>query len=463
MGTSRSVWLAIAAGLGVACSGTYNVSSAPAPGGAPAESPTTPETAVAETDGGRAPPPSSPAILSSIDPATIPGWTASNWSCPASTGASSCLKEWLEHPTNPDGTTGTLKNEAFLAVVDGQVALEWYGAQGASLAWPWESASKTMVGVLLGIAQDEDLLRIDDPVSKYLDPDNTTHWSSTPKRGALVTLEHLMTHTSGFDTVATTASAGPFNSAGTPCGNDDSEPQCLASFGTPAIAFRYNTGLYGLLRHVLGIATSHGKCTAKSTVVEVEGCFQEYFDAKLGGPLGMSGHWGTANHSTGYHYIGTGRDAARFGILLADGGRWNGQALVSDTYFKAMTSTNRFGAASDANNASYGYLTWLAGKESGLTPGSEPWSSPPRILTVPAPTFAPAPSDAIMAIGAGGQYIHVTHHGSAGTPPASLVIVRLGSLGNGGFANQNDAITGLWQRVNRIVCDAPPGSMSPCP
>jgi hypothetical protein len=415
-----------------------------------------------EADGGP-----SQSNFSTIDPATIPGWNAANWSCPARTAPNTCLKEWLENPTNPDGTPGAFVNHAFVAVVDGKIALEWYGptTTGVAFQQPWESATKTMVGVLLGIAQDDGLLRITDPVSTYLDPDRKTPWSTTPAKEAAVTLEHLMTHTSGFDTVPT-SSAGPFNSAGPPnvCSNDDGEPNCLAAFGAPGVAFRYHTGLYGLLRHVLGVATSSGRCSAGSSVPNLEQCFQSYFDQKLASVLGMRGHWGTEAHPTGYHYIGSGRDAATFGVFLANGGRWNGSPIVSSAYFNTMTNSNPLAAASNANNRSYGYLTWLAGKPDGLTPGSSPWTTPPSIKWLPGPaTFAPAPTDAVMAIGAGGQYIHVTHHGSTGTPRASVVVVRLGTTGGKGFADQNDLITGIWQRMNRIICNAPPGSMMSCP
>jgi hypothetical protein len=200
-------------------------------------------------------------------------------------------------------------------------------------------------------------------------------------------------------------------------------------------------------------------------VAKLEGCFQAYFQRELGDVLGMSGQWGTAvPNTTRYHYIGTGRDAAKFGVLLAHGGQWHQTPIVSAEYFAEMTNTNPFAEKSNAANRSYGYLTWLAGKPDGLTPGSNPWASPPDVRWLPGPVpFAPAPSDTLMAIGAGGQYIHVTHHGSAGNRPASLVLVRLGTAPRGGFDSQNDLIATIWQKMNRIVCNAPAASTDPCP
>jgi CubicO group peptidase (beta-lactamase class C family) len=403
--------------------------------------------------------------LGVVDPTTIPGWDMANWSCPSMTGSDSCLKEWLAAPDLLDG--GSFVNTGFVAVVNGQVALEWYDPKtGPSFAQSFASASKTMIAVLLGIAQEEGAIDIDAPVSSYLDPTGATPWSSTPAQEGAVTLKHLMTQTSGFDTVPSTAAAGPYNSAGAPhnCGNEDDEPSCLQYYGPPGTQFRYNTGLYGLLRDVLAVATSAGTCTPTSSVPEKDACFEAYYATKLGKPLGLGGSWArAASDPTELHYVGTARDAASFGVLLASGGQWNGAPLVPATYFAAMTSTNPFAQASANANQSYGYLTWLAGKASGLTPASNPWATPPALDWMPGPTFAPAPSDAIMAIGAGGEYIHVTHHGSTGTPRASLVVVRLGTTPNPGFTAQNDIIDALWQRMNRILCDSPPGSMMACP
>jgi CubicO group peptidase (beta-lactamase class C family) len=412
--------------------------------------------AVAPSDGG----------FPSVDPGTIPGWDMTHWSCPSKTGVDTCLKEWLGDPTDGDGAAGFI-NTGFIALVNGQIALQWYNPKtGPTFAQSYASASKTMVGVLLGIAQQEGFINIEDTVSSYLNPTGSTPWSSTPTQEGAVTLKHLMTHTSGFDTVPSTAAQGPYNSAGAPhnCGNDDGEPNCLQAYGPPGTQFRYNTGLYGLLRQVLGIATSNHRCTPASTVPQRAACFEEYFTQKLGNVIGLQGAWeNTASDPTELHYVGTALDGAAFGYLLANQAQWNGVPVVNGAYFTAMTTTNPFAVESKYANTSYGYLTWLAGKPDGLTPGSDPWSNPPSLQWIPGPSFAPAPSDAIMAIGSGGEYIHVTHHGSSGTPRASLVLVRLGTTPSASYTGQNEVITALWQKMNMILCDNPPTATTSCP
>jgi len=62
-------------------------------------------------------------------------------------------------------------------------------------------------------------------------------------------------------------------------------------------------------------------------------------------------------------YWSTARDAARFGLLLLNNGKWDDNSVVDDEYFNAMINS------SQSLSPSYGYLTWLNGKSSIILPG----------------------------------------------------------------------------------------------
>ena len=59
------------------------------------------------------------------------------------------------------------------------------------------SAQKSVVAVLVGIAQERGLLRLDDPVTRHLG----SGWSSAPSRqGQAITIRHLLSMSSGLAT-----------------------------------------------------------------------------------------------------------------------------------------------------------------------------------------------------------------------------------------------------------------------
>jgi CubicO group peptidase (beta-lactamase class C family) len=115
-------------------------------------------------------------------------------------------------------------------------------------------------------------------------------------------------------------------------------------------------------------------------------------------PIGASGEWewhGYRNSwvevdgqmmqsvSGGAHWGGgmfiSARDQARIGVLMARGGVWDGQRLLSESYIKAATTPCPI-------NADYGWLWWL-------NTGS---------ARLPA-----APAHGVQAVGAGGNTIWI--------------------------------------------------------
>jgi CubicO group peptidase (beta-lactamase class C family) len=240
------------------------------------------------------------------------------------------------------------------------------------------SVQKSVVSVLIGMAEERGLLTLDQPVSDFLG----AGWSRTGKqREAGVTIRHLLTMTSGLT------------------------PQLTAE-AEAGEQWRYNTRAYSRLVSVLKAATGE----------DIDGLTRAW----LTGPLGMGESdwrprtWLTGNadaNTTGF--VTSARDLARFGLLMLGRGRWGDASLLEDrTYLEDSVSP------SQPLNPAYGYLWWLNG---------QPVTSPQGDS---APSLIPAaPGDLFAAQGALGRKLYVV-------PSLELVVVRLGDAPASDFNQQ---------------------------
>ena len=179
------------------------------------------------------------------------------------------------------------------------------------------SVQKSIAGLLIGIAQEKGLLKIDDAVSKHLGKGWT---KATAEQEAAITIRHLLTMSSGL------TDAGRFEAK-------------------PGEKWRYNTWAYAKTMDVLEKVTKQdrNKLTADW----------------LTKPLGMTNSkWvrrGAALQSVnGYGFATTARDLARVGLLMLADGRWGKQTILGDSkYLKAATTS------SQKRNPFYGYLWWV--------------------------------------------------------------------------------------------------------
>ena len=120
---------------------------------------------------------------------------------------------------------------------------------------------------------------------------------------------------------------------------------------------------------------------------------------------------------------------ARYGLLLLNKGKWDETQIVPEAYFNLMTTP------SQNINLSYGYLTWLNGKDSYRIPQSQ--------ITFPGSLSPDAPTDMFAAMGKNGQLINVVRS-------MNIVVVRMGDDPDTGlvpFLFQND----LWKKLNTII------------
>jgi len=322
--------------------------------------------------------------------------TASNtWETvtPASLG-------WNETELNNLYTYLQQKNtRAFIILKNGRIVAEkYFGTFTADSNWYWASAGKTMTGFLVGIAQKEGLLNINNKTSQYLG----TGWTSLPlAKENLITVKHQLTMTTGLDDDVPD--------------DDCTLPSCLTYKADAGSRWAYHNAPYTILDKVVEAATGT--------------TYNNYFQQKIRDRIGMNGLW--IKNSYNNVYYSTPRSMARFGLLLLNKGIWNGTAILNDNdYFNSQINT------SQNLNLSYGYLTWLNGKTTHMLP---------RLQNVFNGSLAPnAPTDMYAALGKNDQKIYIV-------PSQNLVVIRMGeSAGNvqlavSSFDNE------LWGKLNTII------------
>ena len=209
------------------------------------------------------------------------------------------------------------------------------------------SATKTIVGLLAGIALDEGAIRsLDDPVSRYIP-------SYTQGIQAQVTLRHLLTMSGGMAWDEAYASLFSVTTHGY-YGNDLYELVTrLDVTDAPGEQFSYRSGETQLLAFAIEAATGQ--------------TLSHYAQEKLWKPLQTEkdAYWlldkknGDEKAFCCFHT--TARDVARFGSLLLHHGNWHGRQLVSRRYMDEMlrpASYLKDQWGHDPLNY-YGLQTWL--------------------------------------------------------------------------------------------------------
>jgi CubicO group peptidase (beta-lactamase class C family) len=276
---------------------------------------------------------------------------------------------------------------------DGAVVDERYW-DGGGADQPREafSVTKSVTSTLVGIAQDEGALTLDEPAA-----DHIAEWRGTDS--AAVTLRNLVSNDSGrhwdFGTDYTGMAIGARDKTTFAIGLGQDAP--------PGEVWAYNNSAIQTLSQVLGEATGEDPA--------------DYATSRLFDPIGMRrstmGKDGAGNTLTFMGLRTTCLDLARFGYLMLNGGRWDGEQVVSQDWVDAAT-----GRSSTELNAAYGYLWWLN------RPG--PVASPAVATTgagqgsIADGQLVPgAPDDVFWALGFRNQIVAVI-------PSERIVAVRMG-------------------------------------
>jgi len=283
-----------------------------------------------------------------------------------------------------------------LAVVrNGKVAGQWYftGA-GPDTAQDIFSATKSITSTLIGIAQDDGDLRLDDRASKWI-----TEWRGTAS--ANVTVRDLLSNDSGREWSPTIdyrqLLAAPDRTA---------FAVGLKQASAPGTVWAYNNSAIQTLQRVLQQATHEDVVT--------------FAQQRLFGPLGMTHTTMTRDRAGNAQMFegvrSTCLDLARFGLLMLNDGRWGDRQIVSRAWVREAT-----GPSSTKLNAAYGYLWWLNHEGVIGNPLAATSVAAARNPTTSHGRLVPgAPDDLFWALGLGNQLVQVDR--ASGT-----VVVRLGT------------------------------------
>ncbi len=231
---------------------------------------------------------------------------------------------------------------------DGAVIYEKYDpAHSADMKHALWSGSKTFTATAVGLASDEGLLSVNDPVIKYFDASELPAEPSDSLKA--MTIWNLLTMSSGFkhDILGETEALAVKN------------PTSYMLHDTfsfyPGEMFSYNS----MNTYLLSVIVS--KVTGKKLV--------DYVAEKLFKPMGISDfYW--KESAEGYNMGGWGlylrtEDLAKMGQLFLNKGKWNGRQLVSEKWIDEAMSvqimqpkpvSSRF--VQEDWVAGYGYQMW---------------------------------------------------------------------------------------------------------
>lgn len=287
-----------------------------------------------------------------------------------------------------------LKNsKSFILLVDGRIVMEnYFNGHSVTKGWYWASAGKTLTATLTGIAEQEGHININNKVSDYIG----TGWTSLPlDKENLITNKHLLNMTSGLDDTT-----------------DDVTSSKLIYKADAGTRWAYHN-VYVKLQDVVAQATKQTWST--------------YFNTKLRDKIGMEGSWFQVDNNSVYY--STTRSMARFGLLIANKGKWENTQVLNENYWSAATNT------SQNINLGYGYLWWLNGKRSYHLPQSQ--------LQIPGSIIPSAPNDMYMALGKNDQKIYII-------PSKKMVVIRMGDAADGSNFALSDFDDALWQKINAL-------------
>jgi CubicO group peptidase (beta-lactamase class C family) len=258
-------------------------------------------------------------------------WPAEQWDegLPEEHGMDSDALELLRVYAFSEG----FNTQSVVVIKDGVLVAEWNaeGTDSDSLVTTW-SAGKSVTSALIGVGIREGLLDLDDPIGTYI-----SDWKDGPN--AELTIRHLLEMRSGL--------AANWS---LPWGVYSAAPDQLeyslnrTPVRDPGTQFSYVNEDSMVLGEV--IAQAFGQSAG------------EVAQAEIFGPLGMNAEWWTdgEGHSLTYCCIDTtARDFARFGLLYARQGQWDGSRVVPAHFvIESTTGISSYGY--------YGLHWWTYGE-----------------------------------------------------------------------------------------------------
>lgn len=290
------------------------------------------------------------------------------------------------------------QTKAFIILKDGKIAMEeYFGTFTKDSLWYWASAGKTLTSFTVGIAQEKNLLEIDNKTSFYIGEG----WTTAPvEKEDLITVRNQLTMTSGLKDTSF----------------DCVTPDCLEYLADAGTRWAYHNGPYTLLQSVVSEA--------------VNTTWSAFFNTHLRNKIGMNGLWSTTNGANNV-YFSNARSMARFGLLNLANGLWDAETVLSDIDFV----TNMKNTSQEFNKA-YGYLWWLNGKESYMAPAVQ--------ATFNGALIPNAPDDTFSGLGKNDQKLYVV-------PSKGLVVVRMGEDTGESLLGPSSFDNALWEKIDDLI------------
>lgn len=212
---------------------------------------------------------------------------------------------------------------------------EYYANYSADLPWPMHSVTKSVLSILVGIAIDKGLLRLDQKLTELVA--EATEGTIDP-RAADITLRDLLTMSSGFAPQEMAEVPGVWNSSVWMIRRTVQYP--------PGTHFYYDNEGTNLIAIILRRA--------------VGGNIVEFAKNELFAPLQIDHYlWAADRDGNLPGFSGlqlTGRDMAKIGLLYLQQGRWRERQVVSKAY--VLDSTRKHNDGGEPAHAGYGYLWW---------------------------------------------------------------------------------------------------------
>lgn len=212
---------------------------------------------------------------------------------------------------------------------------EYYANNSPDLPWPVHSVTKSVLSILVGIAIDKGLLRLDQKLPELVT--EATEGTIDP-RGAGITLRDLLTMSSGFASQEMVEVPGVWNSSVWMIRRTVEH--------MPGTYFHYDDQGTNLIAIILKRA--------------VGGNIAGFARNELFAPLQIDRYIWVADRDgnlPGYSGLQlTGRDMAKIGLLYLQKGRWRERQVVSEAY--VLDSTRKHIDGGEPVHAGYGYLWW---------------------------------------------------------------------------------------------------------
>ncbi|HEX9889551.1 MAG TPA: serine hydrolase [Nitriliruptorales bacterium] len=276
-----------------------------------------------------------------VPPADGDGWAATH---AADVGADAAgLRAYVE-----DVLADPVRHtDGIVVAIDGKLVLdEYFWGIDAAAPHPMASITKSVTSLLCGIARDRGTFPDLETRVHDLLPDYTgTHWVDDR---VAITLRQVLTMTAGLDWVESGVGyLDQRNDASLMESDQDMVAYTLNKrvVRTPGEVFAYTSGLAVVLGEVL----------ARAVGTDVVSFARQH----LFGPLGID-RFTWVTDAAGHTHTGGGlalrpRDLAKLGQVVADGGTWAGQRLISEDWVHESTALH-----SRNDEASYGYQWWLS-------------------------------------------------------------------------------------------------------